>query len=155
MATITVFLSDAKEGGELIYPSTKGKPVRIRPRKGMAVVHHNVDENRQFEAAAVSALFPVGEGELYVARKYVFPIEQSFVKRMLLPAYSAPFGGVLPSILVQLYDTLEERFADSGEDYFEKACYLVPVLIVLAILQISFMFLKRQLESTKDRSKQD
>ena len=57
VASISIFLTDAPAsgGGEIVYPSTSSDdPVKVVPRKGLAVVHHNTDERGQFEIGRAS-----------------------------------------------------------------------------------------------------
>jgi hypothetical protein len=139
LATITVFLTDGHKGGEAVYPSTLEAAVKVQPRRGLAVVHHNSDDRRQFDVNAIHALLPVTEGTLYVARKYIFAEPVSHARRIALPIFAAPFGGKLPTPVVNLYDYLTKKYGyKEGCSYFEKICVFVPLLILLGCAQLIF-----------------
>jgi hypothetical protein len=139
MASITVFLTDDHKGGEAVYPTCEEAPVKIQPRRGLAVVHHNTDDQRQLDVNAIHALLPVTEGTLYVARKYIFAEPVSHARRIALPVFAAPFGGKLPSQIIALYDYLTKKYGFvQGGAYFEKICVFVPLLLLLVCAQLIF-----------------
>ena len=133
MATITVFLTDA--GPTVVYPSLD-EPVKILPNKGMAIVHHNLDnQQHQLDMATLHAWMPINE-DVYVARKYVFSNPPSVSRRIILPMVAAPFGGKLPSIIYQLHAFMVDKFGYAqGDRYFDKLCVFVPLLILLGVAQ--------------------
>ena len=139
VASISIFLSDAPSsgGGEIVYPSTaKDDPVKVMPRRGLAVVHHNTDERGQFDTSSQHAVLPVSEGPYYIAHKYIYMEPISYARRLALPAFALPFGGKLPKQLVQLYAYMVEQFGpETGESYFDKVCVFVPILLILLIAQ--------------------
>lgn len=137
MATLTIFLTDDNKGGDVVFPSTEEAPVKIQARRGLAVVHHNTDDRREFEVNAIHALLPVTEGTLYIARKYIFAEPVSNARRIALPIFALPFGGKLPSPIVLLYEYLTVKFGyEQGGMYFDKACAFVPLLLVLLLAQV-------------------
>lgn len=140
VASISIFLSDAPEngGGEIVYPSTsKDDPVKVMPRKGLAVVHHNTDERGQFDTSSQHAILPIKDGPYYIARKFIYMEPNSYARRLALPALALPFGGKLPGVVLQLYSYMVGQFGpETGDDYFNKVCVFVPVLIVLLIAQV-------------------
>eukprot|EP00977_Amphora_coffeiformis_P011215 scaffold2688_cov157-Amphora_coffeaeformis.AAC.7 len=140
VASITIFLSDAPSngGGEIVYPSTSNSDsIKVLPRKGLAVVHHNTDERGQFDTSSQHAVLPPGDGPYYMAHKYIFMEPISYARRLALPALALPFGGKLPGAVVQLHEYMVGQFGpDAGESYFDKVCVFVPVLIVLLIAQM-------------------
>jgi PA domain len=134
-ASITVFLSS--DGGPLVYPMSKD-PVKILARKGVAVVHHNTNDRHQLDQNTLHALLPSnGEGPVYVARKYVYPIPVAMARRLALPVFAAPFGGKLPDVVVMVHDALVEKFgAEQGSLYFDKLCVVIPLLLILGAAQL-------------------
>jgi len=140
VASITIFLSDApvNGGGEIVYPSTGNKnPIKVLPRKGLAVVHHNTDERGQFDTSSQHAVLPLSDGPYYVAHKYIFMEPISLPRRLVLPVLAFPFGGKLPSPVVRLHEYMIAQFGpDAGETYFDKACIFAPLLVVLLIAQM-------------------
>ena len=67
IASMTVFLNDVPEqqGGEFVYPNASdGTPVMIRPTRGLAVVHHNTDDQYQFDPATLHAELELLGGEV-------------------------------------------------------------------------------------------
>lgn len=155
MATITVFLSDPPaSGGEIVYPSTAGDPIKIRPVKGMAVVHHNTDEKHRFEANSIHALRPIeGGGEpFYVARKFILPLPVSKARRIVLPVAALFTGGKLPSFIVKLHEKMVEQFGvESGDAYFDKLCVFVPVLMILLLAQYIAQSVQKQMKGPARR----
>ena len=162
MATITVFLSvpttnDGDEnneggGGEIVYPNTETKPpVLIRPVQGLAVVHHNTDEQHQFDLHSLHAILPVtGSGEFYVATKYILPLPVSNARRGVLPAVAFLNGGRLPDLVVSLHDVLVAQFGvETGGLYFDKVCVFVPVLILLALANVVGLYVHRQIKANR------
>mmetsp|Transcript_9917 Transcript_9917/g.15272 ORF Transcript_9917/g.15272 Transcript_9917/m.15272 type:complete len:503 (+) Transcript_9917:170-1678(+) len=133
MATVTVFLSDG--GPAMVFPSAKGKPVKVFPRKGLAIVHHDLDEKHQLDYSTVHA-FLQGEEEGYIARKHVLLTPITPARRVVLPILALPFGGKLPSFLIQVHDIVYEKFGEeNGSAYFDKILVGVCVLILLSIAQ--------------------
>jgi len=166
IATITVFLnelsSNESEGGSIEYypsgarkSSTSKKNIRVLPQKGLAIVHHNLDDKDRYDTSTLHALLPLAQGEtLFVARKYVFDQPVSTSRKVVLPAFAFLFGGKLPKFVVTLHDALVEQFGpQQGSVYFDKACVFVPLLILLSIVQFVVNYLKDQMtggSSSKD-----
>lgn len=142
-ASITIFLSVPREGGEIVFPSTTGDPVKIKPTKGLAVVHHNSDEQNQFEVNSIHALLPVtSDGdEMYIARKFILPAAVSNTRRIALPVLAYINRGKLPNAVGMLYKFMIEQFGpENGETYFDKFFIVVPGLILLIIGQLIVSF---------------
>jgi hypothetical protein len=155
MATITVFLTE--NGGPIVYPSSK-QPVKIAPRKGMAIVHHNTDEKHIMDFSTVHAMLPHDDGPAYVARKYVFTTPVPTARRVVLPILALPFGGKLPGVVVTVHDLLIEKFGmEQGSFYFDKACIFIPVLIMLILLQSITAYVQAQMKgkSSGDKKNED
>jgi hypothetical protein len=144
-ASITVFLSS--DGGPLVYPMSKD-PVKILARKGVAVVHHNTNDRHQLDQNTLHALLPSqGEGPVYVARKYVYPVPVATARRLVLPVFAAPFGGKLPDLVVGVHDALVEKFgAEQGSLYFDKLCVFIPLLLILGVAQLIGTALHKQMK---------
>jgi len=151
IATIIVFLNELpengdnnKSGGSIVYPSSSRVPIKILPQKGMAVVHHNMDDKDELEMTTLHAMLPVqGKEALYVARKYVFDQPLSRTRRSVLPGFAFPFGGKLPQMVVDVHDWFVEAFGvEEGSLYFDKFCIFVPSLILLVIAQFLATLLK-------------
>lgn len=147
IATIIVFLTQPSSGGSVVYPLNGKKPIKVVAQKGLALVHHNMDEKNQLDMSTLHAMLPVPEGEtLYVARKYVFELPISPARRMALPAFAYAFGGKLPSVLVTVHDALVDNFGiEDGSSYFDMACMYVPILVALLIAQIVGSYVKDQI----------
>jgi hypothetical protein len=139
VASITIFLSNAQpnSGGEIVFPAVvKSDPMKVIPRKGLAVVHHNTDEHGQFETSSQHAVLPVIGGPFYVAHKFIYMEPASYARRLVLPAIALPFGRKLPGFVIQLYEYMINQFGpDAGEDYFDKLCMFVPLLLFLLLAQ--------------------
>uniref|UniRef100_A0A6U3UZ66 Fe2OG dioxygenase domain-containing protein n=3 Tax=Ditylum brightwellii TaxID=49249 RepID=A0A6U3UZ66_9STRA len=174
MATITVFLNDVDEGdgGELVFPSPAlggdkkrgssgtssggGKdddPVKIYPRKGIAVVHHNTDEEYQFDASTLHAELPLKNGVKYVAKKFIYANPQPPSKRIVLPLIALPFGGKLPRCVCTFYQFFLEKFGmEEGNVYFDKFCTVAPVLCLFLIASVITNMVKTSLTDSSSSS---
>jgi hypothetical protein len=156
MATITVFLTE--NGGPIVYPSSK-KPVKVAPRKGMAIVHHNLDEKHEIDYSTVHAMMPQDSnsgdtGPIYVARKYIFTTPVSKARRIALPLFAMPFGGKLPSFVSSFHDFMLEKFgSEQGGSYFDKACVFAPILLVLMLIQSISEYVQAQVKASSDDKK--
>lgn len=140
IATISVFLNDVPKdgGGEIVFPSvSKGSPIKVRATKGLAVVHHNTDDQYQFDRAAVTAELELLGGEeavKYVARKFVYGMPQSPARRYVLPIVSMATGGRLPDAVVTVHDKVLETFGpEDGPKYFDKLMQMSPVALLLLV----------------------
>ena len=151
MATITVFLSNSDKDPTIVYPSLDN-PVKIVPQKGMAIVHHNLENQRhELDMATLHAWMPsTSDDVIYVARKYVFSTPQPVARRVVLPILAAPFGGTLPSPIYKLHALLVDKFGhDNGDVYFDKICVFVPVLIVLCLAQAVANYVQNSMGKNK------
>jgi 2OG-Fe(II) oxygenase superfamily len=150
LATITVFLSEtADAGGEIVFPSTNTDPVKIRPVKGMAVVHHNTNDKHEFEVKALYALLPVTTESFYIARKYILPAPVSNARRIGLPVLAAATGGKLPGFVVRLHDWLTAQYGVvTGGLYFDKLVVFLPVLLMLGLAQYIGQAVHKQMKGS-------
>ena len=103
--------------------------------------------------STLHALLPIKEGETaYVARKYVFETPISNARRMALPAFAFLFGGKLPALIVSFHDMLVENFGiEDGSIYFDKACIIVPCIIILVLAQFVVTYVKNQLMDSDEK----
>jgi hypothetical protein len=157
IATIIVFLT---ADGEVVYPRGNKTPIKIMPHKGLAIVHHNMNEKDQLDMSTLHAMLPLKEGETaFIARKYVFEDPISNSRRTALPAFAFLFGGKLPRLIVSFHDLLVENFGiEDGGTYFDKACIVIPALILLLLAQLVFTYVKDQLmdnSGNDDNNKDD
>jgi hypothetical protein len=60
IATIIVFLT---ADGEIVYPRGNKAPIKIMPHKGLAIVHHNMNEKDQLDMSTLHAMLPLKKGE--------------------------------------------------------------------------------------------
>jgi len=157
-ATIIVFLTQQIDGGggSVVYPGSNNNPIKILPQKGLAIVHHNMDDKDELDMSTLHAMLPINEGEtLYVARKYVFaqPISQS--RRVVLPVFAFPFGGKLPTFVVSIHDMLVGNFGvEDGTIYFDNVCIILPVLVLLLLAQLVLTYVKDQIMDTTSADKE-
>ncbi len=162
IATIIVFLTESGEiaqggtGGSIVYPGSHKKPIQILPQKGLAIVHHNMDEKDQLDMSTLHAMLPVAKGEtLYVARKYVFEQPISTSRKMALPIFAFLFGGKLPKVVVLVHDAFVDNFGvEDGSLYFDKACVFVPLLLVMMVVQFLLTYVKDQILDDSSSSKE-
>lgn len=131
MATITIFLSDGEEPS-VVYPNAK-EPIKIRPKQGMAIVHHNtIDNGMDLDYDTLHAMMP-SKGTVYIAQKFVLVQPVSYARRIVVPLFDFIGSSFL---LAQLHNLLVERFGmEQGSSYFDKACVGVPVLVIGLIVQ--------------------
>mmetsp|Transcript_39577 Transcript_39577/g.48177 ORF Transcript_39577/g.48177 Transcript_39577/m.48177 type:complete len:524 (-) Transcript_39577:70-1641(-) len=137
LLTFTIFLNDIEEGqgGELIFPNAKDSPIKVLPRKGMAVVHQNFfEDNQKFDKKTGHAELVFTGDEKWVAKRWIYSTPVSNTRRMVLPVLAVPFGGRLPRVIVGLHDTLVGQFgyADGGM-YFDKIVMGLVVFILLML----------------------
>lgn len=159
MATITVFLSDSSNNSHtIVYPSLD-TPVKITPQKGMAIVHHNLDNQRhELDMATLSAWMPSTDEEekVYVAQKFVFSVPPPVARRVVLPLLAAPFGGKLPGVMYQLHAVMVNKFGyESGNVYFDKLCVFVPLLIVLCAAQAIANYVQGNMGGKSKKTKKE
>jgi len=158
LATITIFLNDdyyddnENVGGEIIYP--KANPsIKIIPKKGMAVVHHNVlqtdeeesSQSMQFDANSIHGdVVYTGQNEKWIAKSYFYKNTVSSTKHIILPILALPFGGKLPKYFYIFYDFILEN--TSGDiDYtttiFEYSIMGMIGLSILCFVGIIYIFI--------------
>jgi hypothetical protein len=158
IVTITIFLTDVPDedngGGEIVYPSTTSNtdPIKIRPIRGLAVVHHNTDSQNQFEVNSLHALLPISKNsklkEYYIARKFILPGPVSKARRMILPILAAPYGGKLPHMFVSLYRYMIFQFGqENGDEYYDAIFFIVPGIIALLLAQLIGIIVLRHVRS--------
>ena len=151
MVSIHIFLNDDYEGGEVVY-HTAYPPVKIKPRKGMAIVHHNMDQYGEFDISTMHAELPVLNGEKWTAKKWVYTDQLPPARRIALPIYAAPFGGRLPSFIKSFHNKLVETFgATNGGIYFNKLVVFIPLAILLGIASL-FEISSEKGKTTKAKS---
>lgn len=153
LATITVFLSGVSDGGEMVFPSTQTSPVKIRPVKGLAVVHHNSNEKQEFDVNSIHGLLPVAPDDkdavLYIGRKYILPDPVSKARRTGLPVVSWASGGKLPAVFVKLHDGLTGHFGfENGSTYFDKIIVFTPIFLFLIVAQYVGQLVHKHLKET-------
>mmetsp|Transcript_37258 Transcript_37258/g.57210 ORF Transcript_37258/g.57210 Transcript_37258/m.57210 type:complete len:512 (+) Transcript_37258:102-1637(+) len=158
MATLTVFLTEPESGGEIVYPSNSVGPVKITARKGLAIVHHNTNEQHEFDMKSLHADLGLKEGVKIIARKYIYQPPQSYARRFVLPLVAMPMGR-MPSFVTSTHAYFLSTFGAEGNDYFDKFCLFVPLFIVLAIVQIVVNSMQKSSKkktappTTKDKKK--
>jgi hypothetical protein len=166
MATITIFLSHSPDSPTIVYPSIddddQKEAVKILAQKGMAIVHHNLENQRhQLDMRTLHAWMPIRATEeqtiIYVARKYVFSTPPSPARRIVLPMIAAPFGGTLPRVVYRLHAVFVTKFGyERGDYYFDKACVIVPLLVVLGLAQAIASYVQGSMRKKKSKTtKQD
>jgi len=145
VATMIIFLNDPPDGsdggGEIVLPSAD-PPLKIRPKRGMAlVVHGALDDTKRWEvdSQSIRADMPVsGEGwEKWTATKYFRTGPDPLVRRIVLPALSAPTGGRLPGFVAVAFDVLVKRLGwERGVRAFDFLLMVVPVLLFLLLASV-------------------
>ena len=159
MATVTIFLNDVPEaeGGEMVYlkPSDGGDPIMIRPKKGLAVVHHNTDENYNFDQSTLNEELPLkGSSVKYVAKKFVYLNPQPQAYRIVLPLFALPFGGKLPKVFFLLQNVLIEKFGiETADVYFQKVVTMIPVFLIVLIASAVSNAVSSKIKQSNDLKK--
>lgn len=163
---ITIFLNQLEEGGDILYPELANQPVRVRPTRGLAVVHHVLKEDGSIPPHDPSSAFldeAVKLGVKYVARRYIYAEALSPARRYVLPLLAWPLGGRLPKVIVGGHDQFVEKFGwQRGVYYFDLliagvglflggfVCFLLSLL-----LQFSFRSEPTKKEKKKKESKKE
>ena len=163
MASITVFLNDVSEeqGGEIVFlkPGDGAEPVIIRPRKGLAVVHHNTDDKYNFDKTTLHQELPLtGDGSSikFIAKKFVYLNAQPQAVRIVLPLIAMPFGGKLPRIFITLQNILIEKYGlETADVYFQKLVTMIPVGLLLLIASIVSSLVQKGLKKDDDKKSAD
>eukprot|EP00550_Attheya_septentrionalis_P002762 CAMPEP_0198291306 /NCGR_PEP_ID=MMETSP1449-20131203/8876_1 /TAXON_ID=420275 /ORGANISM="Attheya septentrionalis, Strain CCMP2084" /LENGTH=508 /DNA_ID=CAMNT_0043989923 /DNA_START=118 /DNA_END=1644 /DNA_ORIENTATION=- len=162
MATLQIFLNDVEDGGEVVFPSSDEDdqlPVKIAPLKGLAIVHHNTDENYLLDPATIHADLPlkVKGGFKYVAKKYVYTLPVQPSRRIMMPLVAGVCGGKLPQAIILLHNLLLEKFgAEKGTLYFDKLCLFLPALVLMGLGSFLATFLQgknTKVEEKKGKAK--
>jgi hypothetical protein len=125
----------------------------IEPVKGLAIVHHNTDENNILEKSTIHALLStnIGDQPAYIARKYIFTEPMSNARRVALPVLAWPFGGKLPKFVPQIHDVLVQQFGyEDGVSYFDKLLIAIPVFLLIVLAQFIVSWVQKQLASGSD-----
>lgn len=166
VATIVVFLNDLENleeslngknsvGGEIVYPKAgAGKtPIKVMPKEGLAVVHHNVDFNGDFDLDSIHGEFPyLGNGFKYIAMKYVYSEPVSSTQRIVLPLLSWMNAGRLPRWVITVHDFFLAKFGlAQGYRYFEKACKVIPMILIGLLAQYIYSLVQSDKKNTKDK----
>lgn len=164
LASMTIFLSEIEEGGEVAFASVaSGEPVKIKPTKGMAVVHHNTDDRHNFDKHSMHALLPVtiDTDDYFVARKLILSTPVSNTRRIALPIFAFLAGGSLPKFIVKFHDYMIDQFGTTdGPTYFDKVVVFIPLLIILGALQLIGIEIHKKItgkgspQAPKDEAKQ-
>ena len=165
MATLTTFLTGLPEGADptsasIVYPSAKGGPVQVQPQQGLSVIHHNWNDQHQFESNSVHAMLEYKGGKelppIYVARKYVVASPVSTARRVVLPALAMLGGGRLPGFVSTLYNVLAGHFGhETGGLYFDKLCVFLPVLWILCMVQFVFNSVQKRMETPRKKEEEE
>ena len=159
MATITIFLNDVEEGtgGEIVFPSAN-PPIKVRPKKGMAIVHHNLNQENTLDPSSIHADLPyvtkrIPSDDKWTAKRWVYLDPVSPSRRNILPIICLPFGGKLPNAIKSLHMRFIENFGTSnGEAFFDKFLMLVPTLLLLVVANIINAYFNPTLNSNKKES---
>lgn len=138
LATITIFLNDeGVGGGEMVFPSAD-PPVRIRPKKGMAVVHHNLNEDHTPDPSSIHADLPTtgGTAVKWTARRWIHTEPLSPARRIVVPLLAAPTGGRLPGWVRSLHRAFCDKLGhDTGGVVFDRFVIAAPILLVALLAQ--------------------
>uniref|UniRef100_A0A7S4K5L6 Prolyl 4-hydroxylase alpha subunit domain-containing protein n=1 Tax=Odontella aurita TaxID=265563 RepID=A0A7S4K5L6_9STRA len=168
MATVSVFLNEPGPsivsdgegasapagggGGEIFFPNIKDlDPLKVAPRVGLAVVHHNTDAEGSYDPYSVHADMPLtggggGAKVKYVARKFVYDHPLPPSRRVVLPFLAMPLGGRIPGFVADAHDALLDRFGpQDGTKYFDKLAVFVPLLILLGVASAIGQVVQKQM----------
>lgn len=144
IATVSVFLTDNTEA-EWIYRRTahNGDTIRIRPRRGMAIVHHVIEQQKNdYDALVVDPYSQYSletvTGTHYIARKFVFAQPLSLGRRFVLPLFQG-YG------MTTVYTLLGEQFgAEQGSYMFDHLLLAVPIVILGLLAQAVLSYVQQQ-----------
>jgi len=151
MASINIFLNDVSEdqGGDFIFthPEDGGRVV-IKPTKGLAIVHHNTDEEYNFDKSTRHFEATLKGGYKYVAKKFVYLNPQPNHMRIVLPLMALPFGGKLPRVFVTLHNILIDKYGfETADVYFGKIVTMIPVLLLIIIANMLTHYVTNKLKN--------
>jgi uncharacterized membrane protein YhdT len=126
-----------KEVKWYIHKPTMGKHP-FTPKAGLAVVHHNTDYDGEFDIHSIHGelLSSQGQGYKYIARRYVYSEPLSTSMRVILPLLAVLNRGTLPRWIITVYNYMLVKFGlKQGHAYFEKACKVIPMILIGLIAQ--------------------
>lgn len=150
VATITVFLNDLESdesGGEVVYPKADKQPIMVKPKLGLAVVHHNTDFEGNFDYSSLHGERPVVRDEVkYIAKKFVYAAPLPPSKRFVLPLLALSSGGKLPRWVITLHDYIIVKFGlETGGFYFDKLCVMGLTFLIFGIVgAVSSLFREKK-----------
>eukprot|EP00979_Chaetoceros_neogracilis_P015033 scaffold5242_cov287-Chaetoceros_neogracile.AAC.1 len=159
VATITVFLNDLESndsGGEYVYPKADKQPIMVKPKIGLAVVHHNTDFEGNFDYSSLHGERPLVRDEVkYIAKKFVYAAPLSPSKRFVLPLLAFPSGGKLPRWVITLHDYIIVKFGlETGGIYFDKVCVMGLVFLLFGIVSaVSSLFREKKPAANMPKTK--
>jgi hypothetical protein len=140
LASIHIFLTDGDDlsGGEFVFPYADRKPIKITPKRGMAVVYHNLDQEGGLDWSSAHGELPVKGDDntiMWTARKWVLTEPLPKAHSVALPAFALLFGGKLPNFVKVFYEKMMEQFGvEQGNLYFEKCIVFGPVFLLLLLV---------------------
>merc|ERR1711862_223368 len=143
LATITIFLNDDSDDDdiEIIYPKTN---IKIKSKKGMAIVHHNFitsddnEENIDYKTTN-QIIYKNNNKNIYIAKRYFYKNTLSITSLILLPILSLPFGGILPRYIILLYNYIYDTFDyDSNYDIMMIFDYCIIGICIIFFIIFSF-----------------
>lgn len=110
------------------------KPIKIIPKKGMAVVYHNTYEDGEVDYLSAHGDLLLKRGIKWTARKFVHQHPISKARRTVLPLIAYPFSGKAPNWVKESHNYLVEKFGpEIGSTYFDQMLVAIPVMIFLCI----------------------
>ncbi|GMH48540.1 hypothetical protein TrRE_jg6281, partial [Triparma retinervis] len=132
-ASILVFLNDVEEGGEIYFPSGD-RPVKILPKKGMAVVWHNSGQDGNLDKDALYGEMRVKKGTKYTVKKWVSGVGKGWVRANLLPILLLGNKGKSYGWMRTGYNlVLGKMGAERGHEWAEKILLGMIVLVVAGV----------------------
>lgn len=156
VATITVFLNEieTENGGAIVYPNPEnGPPIKIIPKLGLAIVHHNTNQNGEYDSAAIYGELPTTGSVKYIAKRYVYDAPLSPSRRIILPVVATLYRGKLPRWVIKIHDALLSKYGlEKGSFYFDKFCIFCPVALTLLLVQVAIIIFKRKFSESSKQS---
>ena len=107
---------------------------QVQPRKGLAIVLHNVGDDGEPCPHSINGVAPLLEGESWTAHQWIFATPMPFARRVVLPTMLLPFGGDPPAMILRAMDRAELAFGGDTGYLIVNWCLIAGfALVALAI----------------------
>jgi hypothetical protein len=139
--SLFIFLNEV-EGGELIFPAAQ-PPIKIRAKKGLGVIVHNIDDAGGLDSQSIYGEMRVTSGVKWMAKKTIYSTPRSKVRTILLPLIFWFNDGVAYDWVTKKHnDEVEKWGVDVGDEKFELFIVFIPTFLLIIIAALAVLVKK-------------